>query len=434
MRVYDILMKKRNGEKLNDAEIEFLIKGVGDGSLPDYQAAAFLMAAFIRGLDPEETTALTRAMMDSGDVLDLSDITPNTVDKHSTGGVGDKLSLILAPAAAACGAVIPMMSGRGLGHTGGTLDKLESIPGYRIGLSEPELRQALKTVGVAIIGQTGKLAPADKKLYALRDVTATVDSIPLITGSIMSKKFAAGPASIVMDVKWGTGAFMQTIEEARALAESLVAVGKVMKRKVSAFITDMNQPLGRMVGNAMEIRETVDCLKGNGPKDVMEVSKALTAEMLRLCGKADSFEKGGQMFDTVIANGAAFEKFKEMVANQGGDTAALDDTSKLPGTETIADITADRDGYITAMNSVGIGTAVILLGGGREKSDDKLDYGVGVEVLKKTGYKVKAGEVIARLHYSAASRKDEAVKKYTDSVTIGTNPVKPPQMIVDRIS
>jgi len=434
MRIYEILMKKRNGEKLSDAEIEFLIRGISDGSLPDYQAAAFLMAVFIQGLDAEETTALTRAMMDSGDVLDLSDITADTVDKHSTGGVGDKLSLILAPAAAACGAVVPMMSGRGLGHTGGTLDKLDSIPGYTTDLTEKQLRQALKTVGVAIIGQTGCLAPADKKLYALRDVTATVDSIPLITGSIMSKKFAAGPAAIVMDVKWGSGAFMQTIEEAQALAESLVAVGKVMRRRVSAFITDMNQPLGRMVGNAMEVIETVDCLKGEGPADVMEVSRALTAEMLCLAGKAEDFEQGGRLFDTVIQNGAAFKKFKEMVANQGGDTAALDDTSKLPAAESSVDIAADQDGYITAMDTIGIGTASILLGGGREKSDDRLDYGVGIEVLKKTGDRVAAGDMIARLYYSSVSRKKEAVKKYRESVTIGSSSVDPPEMIVDRIS
>lgn len=434
MRVYDILMKKRNGEKLSGDEISFLIRGVGDGSLPDYQAAAFLMAAFIRGLDAEETTWLTRAMMESGDVLDLSDITPDTVDKHSTGGVGDKLSLILAPAAAACGAVVPMMSGRGLGHTGGTLDKLESIPGFRIGLSEAEFRAALKKVGVAIIGQTGSLAPADKKLYALRDVTATVDSIPLITGSIMSKKFAAGPAAIVMDVKWGSGAFMQTVESARALASSLVAVGRVMGRKVSAFITDMNQPLGRMVGNALEIRETIDCLQGHGPEDVMTISRALTAEMLVLAGKAASFEKGGEQFDAVIGSGAAFEKFKAMVANQGGDTTVLDNPRKLPGAGRQIEVKALTSGYITRMDSVGIGIAGILLGGGREKSEDAIDYGVGIEVLKKTGDGITAGETMAVLHCNPGSRGEEAVKKYTTAVTIGTVRPQPPVLIVDRMS
>jgi len=434
MRAYDIIKKKRDGGTLSEAEIQFFIQGISQNNIPDYQSAAFLMAAFIQKLDANETTYLTKAMMESGDILDLSDITPNTVDKHSTGGVGDKLSLILAPAAAACGAVIPMMSGRGLGHTGGTLDKLESIPGFNISLSEKELRTALKKVGVAIIGQTGSLAPADKKLYALRDVTATVESIPLITGSIMSKKFAAGPASIVMDVKWGSGAFMESLEQAAELADSLVAVGKVMNRRVSAFITDMNQPLGKMVGNSLEIMETVHCLQGKGPQDVMEISRALTGEMLTLCSIADTYEEGCILFDKVIKDGSAFTKFKEMVIHQGGDGESLTDFTKLPTAKNKIEIRALETGYIEAMDSIAIGTAGIMLGGGRERSEDEIDHSVGIEVLKKIGDHVESGKPIAILHTTSSSKTKDAESLYQKAITITDKKVQAPQLICRRIS
>lgn len=434
MRVYDIIYKKRNKEKLTREEIRFVVNGISDDSIPDYQLSAFLMAAFLQGLDAEETSWLTEEMMRSGDMLDLSDISPVTVDKHSTGGVGDKVSLVLAPAVAAGGGIVPMMSGRGLGHTGGTLDKLEAIPGYRIGLSETEFRDALRKVGAAIIGQTGKLAPADKKLYSLRDVTATVDSIPLITGSIMSKKFAAGPASIVMDVKWGSGAFMKTVKDARQLARTLTSVGKHMNRHVSAFITDMNQPLGVTVGNALETKEAIACLRGEGPEDVNRITRALAGEMLHFAKAATNFEDGCRLYDKVIRDGSAFEKFKEMVAFQGGDTSVIDNPDKLPQAPEKIELKAAQDGYIAAMDSVKIGIAGIQLGGGREKSDDKLDYSVGFEVLAKIGDKVSKGDTIAVMHAAECSRKEQAQQTYLDAVSYDSAPVDCPELIVEKIS
>lgn len=433
MRVYDCIQKKRDGGVLTAEEIEFIVAGVADDSIPNYQLSAFLMAAFIRGMNPEETAHYTRAMMASGDVLDLSDISPATVDKHSTGGVGDKISLVLAPAVAAAGGIVPMMSGRGLGHTGGTLDKLESIPGYRIDLSVDEFRSALKKVGVAIIGQTGKLAPADKKLYALRDVTATVDSIPLITGSIMSKKLAAGPASIVMDVKWGSGAFMRTVEDARALAASLTAVGRHMGRKVTSFITDMNQPLGRMVGNALETIEAIECLQGRGPADIMELTRVQAGEMLSLAGRAASFEEGCNLFDKVIADGSAFKKFIAMVENQGGDASYLEDPSRFPAAAKRLEVRAKTAGFVQAMDSVSIGIASIMLGGGRERSEDVIDHSVGIEVLKKCGDQVAAGEPIAILHASEQSKSEAALERYLAAVTIGASAPASRPLVVERI-
>jgi pyrimidine-nucleoside phosphorylase len=434
MRVYDIILKKREGEKLDDAAIRCFVKGVTDGSIPDYQAAAFLMAAFLRGLDAEETAALTGAMMESGEVLDLSAISPHTVDKHSTGGIGDKISLVLAPAVAACGGVVPMMSGRGLGHTGGTLDKLESIPGFRVGLSIDEMKAALRNIGVALIGQTGALAPADKKLYALRDVTATVESIPLITASIMSKKFAAGPAGIVMDVKWGSGAFMKSLADARALARSLVSVGRHMGRRVSAFLTDMNQPLGRMAGNALEVRETLECLKGRGPEDVMALTRALAGEMLHICGIAGDNADGEARFDASIADGSALAKFRQIVEIQNGDTAIIDDPDRLPTAAETVFVPAAGGGFVGAMDCTAIGVAVILLGGGREKSEDLIDHAVGIEVLKKIGDPVAPGEPLARLHVTPGrSRVDEALALYRQAVTLVSNAPPLPALIVEKL-
>ena len=434
MRVYDCIKKKRDNGKLSAAELEFIIHGAAHESIPDYQLSAFLMACYIRGMDSEETANYTRAIMQSGDVFDLSNIDPKTVDKHSTGGVGDKISLVLAPAVAAGGGTVPMMSGRGLGHTGGTLDKLEAIPGYRVVLSGDEFVAALRKVGVAIIGQTGRLAPADKKLYALRDVTATVSSIPLITGSIMGKKLAAGPASIVMDVKWGSGTFMSTIEDARALAASITAVGKHMGRKITSFITDMNQPLGYMVGNMLEILEVIDCLHGKGPEDIMELTRQQAGEMLAMAGRATSCGDGCLIFDRVIKDGSALKKFCEMVEFQGGDASYILDPGKFPRAERRLPVPATRDGYINKMESTSIGISAIHLGGGREKSDDKIDHAVGIELVHKLGAKVQKGEPIAYLHANPASHIDEAMATYLDAIEITDKPPEKLPLIVERIS
>lgn len=434
MRVYDCIKKKRDNGKLSAEEIEFIVAGAANESIPDYQLAAFLMAVYIRGMDEEETGNYTRAMMHSGDVFDLSDIDPKTVDKHSTGGVGDKISLILAPAVAAGGAIVPMMSGRGLGHTGGTLDKLEAIPGYRVGLTNSEFKEALKKVGVAIIGQTGKLAPADKKLYALRDVTATISSIPLITGSIMGKKLAAGPASIVMDVKWGSGTFMRTVEDARALAASLTAAGKHMGRNIVSYITDMNQPLGFMIGNMLEILEVIDCLHGRGPADIMELTRAEAGSMLVFADRAKTYEEGCAIFDRVIADGSAFNKFCDMVTFQGGDASYVREPSKFKRAEKRFAVPASADGFINTMDGTAIGIAAIYLGGGREKSSDVLDHAVGIEIVKKCGDAVKKGEPIAYMHANPASRLDEAMEKYQDAIEIkAAKPEKLP-LIVEWMS
>ncbi|MDR2734244.1 MAG: thymidine phosphorylase [Spirochaetota bacterium] len=434
MRVYDCIKKKRDGGKLSAAEIEHIVTGAANESIPDYQLAAFLMAVYIRGMDDEETGDYTRAMMHSGDVFDLSAIDPKTVDKHSTGGVGDKISLILAPSVAAGGAIVPMMSGRGLGHTGGTLDKLEAIPGYRVGLSSEEFMEALKKIGVAIIGQTGRLAPADKKLYALRDVTATISSIPLITGSIMGKKLAAGPASIVMDVKWGSGTFMRTVADARALAASLTAAAKHMGRSVTCYITDMNQPLGFMIGNMLEILEVIDCLHGRGPADIMELTRAQAGSMLVFAGKAKTYDEGCAIFDRVIADGSAFNKFCDMVAFQGGDAGYVRDPAKFRRAEKRIAVPAAADGYINTMDGTSIGISAIYLGGGREKSEDIIDHAVGIEIVKKCGDAVKKGETIAWMHANPASRLDEAMAKYQSAIDIKSKPPEKLPLIVEWMS
>ena len=398
MRVYDILMKKRDGLELSSGEIEFMINEYCAERMPDYQMAAFLMAVYLKGMDARETADLTMAMLHSGEVVDLSSIGKTTVDKHSTGGVGDKVSLVLAPLVAAAGVPVPMMSGRGLGHTGGTLDKLESIPGFRTNLSEEEFIEAVKKVGVAIIGQTKSLAPADKKMYALRDVTATVESIPLITGSILSKKLAAGVDALVMDVKTGRGAFMSTLDQAGELAQTIIATAAIMKKKVVAFITDMNQPLGRKAGNALEIDETIEALNGKGPGDLRELVLALAGWMLFLGGAAPGPEEGTKKATELLDSGAALAKFKEMVAVQGGETAAIDDPSLLPQAEYRIPVTADRAGYVHALNALEVGLVCVGLGAGRETVDSAIDLAVGVVLEKKIGDRVEEGEALAVLH------------------------------------
>ncbi|MBQ5902573.1 MAG: thymidine phosphorylase, partial [Clostridia bacterium] len=376
MRMYDIILKKRNGEELTDGEIAFFIDGYTRGEIPDYQASALMMAIFYKGMTDRETVCLTDRMAHSGDTVDLSRFGEMSVDKHSTGGVGDKTSLIVAPIVASLGGKVTKMSGRGLGHTGGTVDKLESISGYNTSLTPDAFLSQVERVGMAIIGQTGNLTPADKKLYALRDVTATVDSIPLITSSIMSKKIAAGSHNIVLDVKVGSGAFMKTPRDAEILAEKMVEIGKACGRNIAAVITDMDSPLGNNVGNALEVAETVSVLKNEKKGDLREVSVALATEMVSLVFglKHDEAEK---KVVTAIEDGSAFEKMKEWIAAQGGDVAQIEDTSLLPRAKFSFDVLSDTDGYITEMNAEEIGKASVMLGVGRASKEDKIDYAAG---------------------------------------------------------
>ncbi len=401
---YELIKAKRDGRKLPPSEIRSFIDAYTAGTVPDYQMSAMLMAIFFRGLDPEELGAWARAMLESGEVLDLSDIPGVKVDKHSTGGVGDKVSLSLAPLAAACDVPVPMISGRGLGHTGGTLDKLETIPGFRVDLGVPDYRRLVRDVRACLIGQTSTLAPADKKLYALRDVTATVDCIPLIASSIMSKKLAEGIDALVLDVKVGSGAFMKTIEDARTLARTMIGIGAQMERKVVALITDMEQPLGRTVGNALEVMEAVEMLQGKAPADYTEVTLALTAEMLVLGKRAKDVTEARAMLQRVIDNGQAMEKLCEIVHAQGGDPKAIRDLSRLPQAKHESEVKALEDGFVTAIDSEGVGLAGVALGAGRERVDSVILPGVGFLLEKKVGDRVRAGDVLVRVKYDHPER------------------------------
>ncbi|PYQ18987.1 MAG: thymidine phosphorylase, partial [Acidobacteria bacterium] len=385
MRAVDVIQKKRNGEELGRDEIAFLIDGYTRGDVPDYQASAFAMAVFFRGMTAAETVALTESMMRTGEILDLSELPGPRVDKHSTGGVGDKTSLVLAPLAAACGAYVPMISGRGLGHTGGTLDKLESIPGFRVGLSLREFRDTLRRCGLGLIGQTPEIAPADRKLYALRDVTATVESLPLIAASIMSKKMAEGIDALVLDVKTGDGAFMKSFEDSKALAEAMVRIGRGMGKKVSALITDMEQPLGRAVGNALEVKESVETLQGRGPKDLESLSLELAAWMLHLAGLTTGLEAARARVRDALASGAGLRKFQEVIALQGGDPAVGDDTARLPRARETVELRAEAEGQVAGIACRSVGHAAMLLGAGRETVDSRIDPAVGVVLHKKVG-------------------------------------------------
>ncbi len=402
MNAYEIIYRKREGKELSPEEVSFIIEGYLEGRIPDYQVSAFLMAVFFRGMGEEELAGLTRVMLNSGEQVDLGDMPGPTVDKHSTGGVGDGVSLTLAALAASLGAVVPMMSGRGLGHTGGTLDKLESIPGYRVNLSSGEFIKVLRKTGAAIIGQTDKIAPADRKLYALRDVTATVDSIPLITASIMSKKLAEGASSLVLDVKTGTGAFMKSIGDARKLAGSMIATGRAHGRNISAVISDMNRPLGEAVGNAIEVEEAVELMSGGGVQDIRELIICLAGEMLCLSGIEKTPETARSKARENLSNGKALEKFGEMVEAQGGDRRICEDPKDiLPQPAMVAEVEAPETGWITAMDTRRIGVCALSLGAGRKSVDDRIDYSAGIRVLKKTGDKVSRGEVIAILYTSS---------------------------------
>jgi pyrimidine-nucleoside phosphorylase len=419
VRAVDILRKKRDGQALDAAEIDAFVRGVTSRAWPDYQESALLMAICLRGMNAEETAALTRAMVHSGEKLDLSDLPGAKVDKHSTGGVGDKTSLILAPLAAACGVVVPMMSGRGLGHTGGTLDKLEAIPGFRVGLSLPEFREALGKVGCALIGQTAEIAPADKILYALRDVTATVESIPLITGSIMSKKIAEGIQALVLDVKCGRGAFMKTREDARRLAESLVTTGKANGVRTIALLTPMDAPLGRAVGNALEVRECLETLRGRGPHDLETLSVTLAARMVYLGGAANTPEAAEQQVRAALTSGRGLEKFRAIVAQQGGDVRIIDDSARLPTAPQRELVRAGRSGHVTGLDAELVGRATMLLGAGRDRVEDTIDPAVGAMVVAPPGTAVRAGDPIFEVHYRAAGQLAAALPLFERAIAIG---------------
>ncbi|MEQ1727285.1 MAG: thymidine phosphorylase [Vicinamibacterales bacterium] len=433
MRTVDIIMKKRDGYALEREEILAFVQGVTTGALPDYQASALLMAVLLRGMTTQETAWLTDAMVHSGIKVDLSDLPGVKVDKHSTGGVGDKTSLILAPIAAACGVPVPMMSGRGLGHTGGTLDKLESIPGFRTALSLGEMRAALERVGCAMLGQTTQIAPADKKLYALRDVTGTVESIPLISASIMSKKIAEGIDALVLDVKTGSGAFMKTEADSRRLAESLVSIGNASGVRTEAVITDMDMPLGVAVGNALEVIESLDILKGKGSPDLVDCSIELTLRMLVLGQVATDRADAEKKVRAAIASGEALERFRRIIEEQGGNPRVVDDYSLLPTAPSRHQVRAARAGYVARLDAELIGRASVLLGAGRDRVEDAVDPAVGLVIIAKPGTQVSAGDAILELHYREPAKLDAALTLISRAITIGDAPPALRAIIVGEV-
>ncbi|HEX8436971.1 thymidine phosphorylase [Archangium sp.] len=433
MRPYELIKAKRDGKRLAPEDIRAFIEAYTAGTVPDYQMSALCMAVFFRGLDAVELGAWTRAMLESGEVVDLSDTPGVKVDKHSTGGVGDKVSVSLAPLAAACGVPVPMISGRGLGHTGGTVDKLLSIPGFKMDVPVSEYRRLVREVGCCLISQTSAIAPADKKLYALRDVTATVDCIPLIASSIMSKKLAEGIDALVLDVKVGSGAFMKNVEDARTLARTMIGIGAEMGRKVTALLTDMEQPLGRAVGNALEIVEAVEMLRGRAPADYTEVTLALTAEMLMLSGKAASIAEARQKLRKVVADGTAVLKLKEIVWAQGGDPRAIDDYGLLPRARSTVDVVATRDGFVTAIDTEGVGLAAVALGAGRQRVDSVIDPAVGFTLLRKEGEPVKAGEPVVRIHYNDPAPVEDVKARLLASYHFGPQAPAPRPLVVERL-
>ncbi len=427
MRMYDIIMKKRNGGELTKEEIDFFIEGYTKGDIPDYQVAALMMAIYFRKMTEAETLALTMAMADSGDRLDLSGIRGVKVDKHSTGGVGDKTSLALAPMVAACGIPVAKMSGRGLGHTGGTIDKLESFPGFTTALTTERFIQNVNRIGIAIMGQTADLAPADKKLYALRDVTATVDNLSLIASSIMSKKLAAGADAIVLDVKTGSGAFMKQEAEARALAEEMVKIGKNAGRRTVAVISDMDQPLGFAVGNALEVKEAIDTLGGHGPADFLELCLTLGSQMLMAGGKAESAREAEGMLRGVIADGSALRKLAEFVEAQGGDSHVVYHPELLPEAAITLPVEAPKSGYVTRIVCDEVGICSLILGGGRETKESEIDLSVGLVLRKKVGDYVESGEPLAVIHANDAGKAEQARTRYLKACTIaGDAPERTP--------
>lgn len=433
MRMYDIIKKKRDGNPLSPEEIYAVIEGYTKGEIPDYQISALCMAIYFRGMTDEETTALTLAVRDSGDRLDLSNIKGLRVDKHSTGGVGDKTSLVIAPIVAALGLTVAKMSGRGLGHTGGTIDKLEAIKGFRTDLDSEEFERIVNETGIAIVGQSATLAPADKLLYALRDVTATVDSMPLIASSIMGKKLAADDDCIVLDVKTGSGAFMKAVEDSRELARLMVEIGKRAGKRMCALITDMDRPLGCAVGNSLEVIEAIETLKGKGPQDLTELCIALAAHMLTLAEKG-SYEECEQMVHRVIDSGEALDAFARMVKAQGGDPAYIYDPSLFSTAQYQKELLSPVDGYISLMNTEQCGVASLLLGAGRNTKEDEIDLEAGIRLLAKTGDRVKKGDVIAILYTNRQATLEAAEKTLLESIIFGDTAPEPRPLIFDIIA
>ncbi len=432
-RAIDVIRKKRDGGELSRGEIESLIGAYTRGDIPDYQVSAWLMAVVLRGMTRAETAVLTDAMLRSGEVLDLSFLPMKKVDKHSTGGVGDKTSLVLAPLVAAAGLAVPMISGRGLGHTGGTLDKLESIPGFNVNLQVSQFRSVLETCGCAMIGQTAEIAPADRKLYALRDVTGTVESPYLICASIMSKKLAEGIDALVLDVKTGSGAFMKTEDDAAFLAELMVETGERMGKQVVALITDMDQPLGNMIGNALEVVEVVEVLRGGGPEDLRELCLELAGWMLQLGGVSDTVAEGRQQSDKLLSSGKALDTFRRMVELQGGEPRVVDDAKRLPQAPHTATISSAKDGYLASVQCEQVGTACVILGGGRERKEDSVDPAVGIVLHKKVGDRISAGEPLATIHYNAETKAARARQLLEASFQIADAPADKKRPLIHRV-
>ncbi|MGA7235289.1 MAG: pyrimidine-nucleoside phosphorylase [Bryobacteraceae bacterium] len=433
MRTVDLIQRKRDGEELAPDEIQFLIEGYTSGDIPDYQMAAFLMAVYFSGMTDRELSRLTESMLRSGDTVDLSSVPGIKVDKHSTGGVGDKTSFIVAPLAAAAGVIVPMMSGRALGHTGGTLDKLESIPGFRTDLTAEEFTKQLAEYGLAFIGQTEHLAPADRKLYALRDVTATVESIPLIASSIMSKKLAEGVDALVLDVKVGSGAFMKKQVDARRLAQAMVGIGRRMDKKVQALITDMSQPLGYAVGNALEVMEASQTLQNAGPADLTKLCIELAARMIFLGKKAASLDEARRLAEQHLVDGSAYRKFKQVVAAQGGNPQALDKFELLPNATGMREVTSPRPGYVSSIAAQDIGAASNMIGAGRDRKEDAIDPAVGIILEVKVGEKVDAGSILCRLYYTKEDRVEEAAEMVEDAFRISSQKPDERELILEVV-
>lgn len=433
MRMFDIIAKKRDGGVLSREELEFAVMGFVNGQVPDYQMSALLMAIYLKGMTEKETAQLTDVMAHSGDMVDLSAISGIKADKHSTGGVGDKTTLVIAPIVAACGVKIAKMSGRGLGHTGGTVDKMEAVPGTQTAVDRERFFAQVNEIGISVIGQSGNLAPADKKMYALRDVTATIGCVPLIASSIMSKKLAAGSDCILLDVKTGNGAFMKTLDDSIELAKAMVSIGQHNGRKVAALITDMDTPLGHNIGNSLEVIESVEVLKGHGPADLTEVCYQLAANMLYLAGKG-SLEECRRMAEEAVASGAAYEKLKQMFAAQGGDVSVLDDPDKFQKAKFSRPLLAAESGYLVRMNTEMVGNASVCLGAGRITKEDVIDFAAGIVLHKKTGDKVEAGECLATLYADQEEKFDAAEELYRAALTFGSEPEPVPALVMARVT
>lgn len=429
MRIYDIIAKKRDNHELTKEEIEFFVDKYSKGEIPDYQASALLMAIYLNKMNKQETVYLTEAMMNSGDVIDLSQIEGIKVDKHSTGGVGDKTTIALAPLVAACGAPVAKMSGRGLGHTGGTLDKLESIPDFSIEMDSDKFIESVNEHKIAVCGQTASIAVADKKMYALRDVTATVDNISLIAASIMCKKLASGANAILLDVKTGDGAFMKTLDDSFELAKAMVDIGCGMERETIGIITDMDEPLGFAVGNSLEVIEAIETLKGNGPKDFVLLCETLGAYMLLLSKVADNFEEGVQKIRDAISSGSALDKLRVFIENQGGDKRVVDDYSLLPQANNIVEVKSPKNGYISKIEAEEVGMSAMILGAGRETKEDTLDMAVGIVLEKKVGEYVNKGDILAYIHYNKEDKFESARERFINSYEIVEEKVEPRKLI-----